>query len=296
MSGTGNFKGYGTYIGADGFIRVLGAVACAVIGFNTAGPFGIAVGIAGLIAVPVALKVQRPKLEEGPEAKLAEVGSALSLLLVASLCAFALMNIGPVLVKLLANDDQAEAAGRFVNGVVIARIPLFLFQAVQASLLPKLSTLAHSGQIRDFRAGLRRLLIAVGGLAVLGTLVGVLLGPFIVEIMFPEADLGARTMGLLAAGAGLYMLAMACAQALIALGGHRDQAIGWAAGCVALAITVIFVSHDLFFRVEVALLVGSAMSLAMMGALLVRRLAQRGPLRIAEGDLIEAIHEIAIEP
>ena len=296
MSGTGNFKGYGTYIGADGFIRVLGAIACAVIGFNTAGPFGIAVGIAGLIAVPVALKVQRPKLEAGPEAKLAEVSSALSLLLVASLCAFALMNIGPVLVKLLANDDQAEAAGRFVNGVVIARIPLFLFQAVQASLLPKLSTLAHSGQIRDFRAGLRRLLVAVGGLAVLGTLVGVLLGPFIVEIMFPEADLGARTMGLLAAGAGLYMLAMACAQALIALGGHRDQAIGWASGCVALAITVVFVSHDLFFRVEVALLVGSAMSLAMMGALLARRLAQRGPLRIAEGDLIEAIHEIAIEP
>jgi len=296
MSGTGNFKGYGTYIGADGFIRVLGAIACAVIGFNTAGPFGIAVGIAGLIAVPVALRVQRPKLEEGPEAKLAEVGSALSLLLVASLCAFALMNIGPVLVKLLANDDQAEAAGRFVNGVVIARIPLFLFQAVQASLLPKLSTLAHSGQIRDFRSGLRRLLIAVGGLALLGTLVGVFLGPFIVEIMFPEADLGARTMGLLAAGAGLYMLAMACAQALIALGGHRDQAIGWAAGCVALAITVVFVSHDLFFRVEVALLVGSAMSLAMMAALLVRRLARRGPLRIREGDLIEAMHEIAIEP
>src|SRR5262245_5126596 len=296
MSGTGNFKGYGTYIGADGFIRVLGAIACAVIGFNTAGPFGIAVGIAGLIAVPVALKVQRPRLEEGPEAKLAEVGSALSLLLVASLCTFALMNIGPVLVKLLANDDQAEAAGRFVNGVVIARIPLFLFQAVQASLLPKLSTLAHSGQIRDFRSGLRRLLIAVGGLAVLGTLVGVLLGPFIVEIMFPEADLGARTMGLLAAGAGLYMLAMACAQALIALGGHRDQAIGWASGCVALAITVVFVSHDLFFRVEVALLVGSAVSLAMMGALLARRLAQRGPLRIREGDLIEAMHEIAIEP
>ena len=109
LSGTSNFKAYGTYIGADGFIRVLGAIVCAVIGFDVAGPFGIAVGIAGLLAVPVALKVQRPKLDEGPEAKLAEVGSALSLLLIASLCAFALMNIGPVLVKLLASDDQAAA-------------------------------------------------------------------------------------------------------------------------------------------------------------------------------------------
>jgi O-antigen/teichoic acid export membrane protein len=296
LSGTSNFKGYGTYLGADGFIRVLGAVACAVIGFTAAGPFGIAVGVAGLLAVPVALRVQRPQLDEGPDAPLSEIGSALLLLLVASLCAFALMNIGPVLVKLLADDSQAEAAGRFVNGVVIARIPLFLFQAVQASLLPKLSTLAHSGQLVDFRSGLRRLLVAVAGLAAVGTAAGAVLGPFVVEIMFPGADLGSRTMGLLAAGAGLYMLAMACAQALIALGGHVDQAIGWGLGCLALAITVPIASHDLFFRVEVALLVGSAVSLAVMGGLLVRRLAAGGALRVDSGDLIEAMHEVPIEP
>ena len=54
MSGSGHFKGYGTYLGADGFIRVLGALSCLVIGVNTAGPFGVAVGLAGLLAVPVA--------------------------------------------------------------------------------------------------------------------------------------------------------------------------------------------------------------------------------------------------
>ena len=76
--------------------------------------------------------------------------------------------------------------------------------------------------------------------------------------MFPDADLSARTMGLLAAGAGLYMLALACAQALIALGGHRDQAIGWFLGLVALMVTVWLGPDDLFLRVEVGLLVGSA--------------------------------------
>jgi O-antigen/teichoic acid export membrane protein len=296
MSGTSHFKGYGTYLGADGFIRVLGAMVCVAFGVEVAGPFGIAIGIAGLLAVPVALRTERPGLTEGPEAKLAEISSALSLLLVASLCAFALMNIGPVLVKLLASDSQGAAAGRFVNGVVIARIPLFLFQAVQAALLPKLSSLAHSGQIRDFRAGLRRLLIAVAGVAVLGTIVGTVMGPFVVDIMFPSAHLGSRTMGMLAAGAGLYMLAMACAQALIALGGHRDQAIGWLTGCVALAISVAFVAHDLFFRVEMALLVGSAAALIAMALLLARRLSAGGPVTVEEGDLIEAMHEIAIEP
>jgi O-antigen/teichoic acid export membrane protein len=201
-----------------------------------------------------------------------------------------------VLVKLLADDSQSAAAGRFVNGVVIARIPLFLFQAVQASLLPKLSALAHSGQLGDFRSGLRRLLIAVAALAIVGTVVGAVLGPFVVDTMFPGSDLGSRTMGLLAAGAGLYMLAMACAQALIALGGHADQAVGWFLGCVALGLTVWLSSQDVFFRVELALFAGSAAALLVMGALLIRRLTAAGPLHVEEGDLIEAFHEVPIEP
>jgi O-antigen/teichoic acid export membrane protein len=297
LSGTGRFKGYGTYLGADGFIRVLGAVLCLLVGVNTAGPFGVAIGIAGLLAVPVALGVQRSELEEGPEAAFREVSSALGYLLMASLFAFALMNIGPVLVKLMADESQAEAAGRFVNGVVVARIPLFLFQAVQASLLPKLSTLAHSGQLVDFRRGLNRLLVVVAGLAVAGTVGGFVLGPFVVEIMFPDADLSGRTMGLLAAGAGLYMLALACAQAVIALGGHRDQALGWAAGFAALMVTVLAVgTDDLFLRVEIGLLAGSAVAFATMAGLLVRRLAASGPLKIVSGDLIEALHDVSIEP
>ncbi len=296
LSGSGQFLGYGAYLGADGFIRVAGAVLCMVIGVNTAGPFGVAVGIAGLLAVPVALTVQRPKLEEGPEAAFSEVGSALGLLLVASFCAFGIMNIGPVLVKLLADASQDEAAGRFINGVVIARIPLFLFQAVQASLLPKLSALAHSGHLGDFRSGLKRLLTAVAGLALLGSIVGGAIGPWVVEIMFPGSDLGARTMALLAAGSGLYMLAMACAQAVIALGGHGGQAVGWLLGLVSLLLTVWLVSDDVFLRVELGLLMGSAVSLAALGSLLIRRLATRGPLHVDSGDFIEAMHEVPIEP
>ncbi len=295
MSGTGHFKGYGTYIGADGLIRLLGCVLCAVIGVTTAGWYGIALGIAGLLAVPVALRVEHPSLRPGPEAALGEISRALGYLLIASLLAFGLMNIGPVIVKLLASDTQADAAGRFVNGVVVARIPLFLFQAVQAALLPKLSALATAGRLGDFRVSLKRLMVVVLALAVAGTIVGALLGPTVVEIMFRNADLDRRTLALLAAGSGLYMLALACAQALIALGGHRDQAIGWAMGIVALAVTTWLASDDLFFRVELGLLVGSLAAFMTMGVLLLRRLAVAGPLAVARGDFIEAIHEVPIE-
>lgn len=298
LSGMGHFKGYATYIGADGFIRVLGAILCLVVGVKTAGPFGVALGIAGLLAVPIALKVDRPRLEEGPESAFREISSALGYLLLASLLAFGIMNIGPVLVKLLASESEAEAAGRFVKGVVIARIPLFLFQAVQAALLPKLSALAGAGRLGDFRVGLKRLMVVVAGLALVGTIGGFVVGPFAVGIMFPEADLGARTLGLLAAGSGLYMLALACAQAVIALGGHRHQALGWSLGFATLIVTTLLISDDLFLRVELGLLIGSAVAFVAMGGLLLKRLADAGPgpVDVESGDVIEALHEVAIEP
>jgi O-antigen/teichoic acid export membrane protein len=195
----------------------------------------------------------------------------------------------------LASDAEADAAGRFVNGVVIARIPLFLFQAVQASLLPRLSALASAGRLGDFRIGLKRLMVVVAGLAVAGTLVGAVLGPAVVDIMFPGADLGHRTMGLLAAGSGVYMLALACAQAVIALGGHRDQALGWGLGMVGLGVATWVASDDLFLRVEIGLLVGSLVAFLSMAALLVRRLLVAGPLSVDSGDFIEALHDVPIE-
>jgi len=295
LSGSGQFKGYAAYIAADGFLRFAGAVLCLVVGVKTAGWFGVALGIAGLLAVPVALGVQRPILEEGPESAFREISAALGYLMAASLLSFGIMNIGPVLVQVLATEAEKDAAGRFLPGLVIARIPLFLFQAVQAALLPKLSALAGAGLHGSFRKGLWRLLAVVAGLAAVGTLVGFTIGPWVVHLLFRESELSSRTLGLLAAGSGLYMLALACAQALIALGGHRDQAFGWAAGMATLLVTTWLVSDDLFLRVELGLLAGSAAALVAMAALLLRRLRQVGTDDIEVGDVIEAAHDVAVE-
>ena len=116
LSGSGQFIGYATYIGADGFLRVVGALVCLAVGVTTAGWFGIALGIAGLMAVPVALSVQRPILEEGPESAVREISTALGWLMMASLMSFGIMNIGPVLVKLLAGESQNDAVGPLPAG------------------------------------------------------------------------------------------------------------------------------------------------------------------------------------
>ena len=53
-------------------------------------------------------------------------------------------------------------------------------------------------------------------------------------------------------------------------------------------------SQDVFFR-RAGPATGSAAALVVMGVLLVRRLIAAGPLHV-DRDLIEAIHDVAIEP
>jgi hypothetical protein len=85
---------------------------------------------------------------------------------------------------------------------------------------------------------------------------------------------------------------------VIALGGHRRQAVGWCAGVVAMFPTIWLISDDLYLRVELGLLVGSLVSFLVMGYLLMRRLilSGRGEVAVEAGDFIEALHDVAIEP
>ena len=84
---------------------------------------------------------------------------------------------GPVERKMVAD---------FIVGFFIARIPILLFQAVQAALLPKLAGLAGAGRIDDFRSGLRKLVLIVVGVGVLGIVGGVTVGPAVGKILFGD--------------------------------------------------------------------------------------------------------------
>ena len=119
-------------------------------------------------------------------------------------------------------------------GFFIARIPILLFQAIQAALLPKLAALAGAGKHDDFRAGLKKLLVIVVGVGVLGVVAGATIGPIAGEILFGEKfNLGNVDLGLLAAGSALFILALTLAQALIALLGHGRVLAAW---CLGLAV------------------------------------------------------------
>lgn len=294
LSGLGRFQAYAVLLGAEGVARVGLCALLAAAGADAAGPYGAAVGLAPLVAVAVALRGQRGLLEPGPDAPWSELSAALGALLAGSVLSQGLMNIGPVAVRLLATTAEEDEVSRFLAGLIIARLPLFLFQAVQAALLPKLSRLASTGQFGDFRAGFRKLIsvvAAIGAAAVVGALVA---GPWAVRLLFgSEFDLSRRTLVMLAAASALYMLATALAQAVIALEGHAEMALSWLAGVVTFGVATAL-GGELFLRVEVGLLAGSAVAGVCLATVMLRRI-RRGVSVTTDG-VLEAIHDVHFEP
>ena len=255
-SGNGRFRSYAVIMGSDGVIRILLCIALAIIGVTAVGAYGLAVAIAPLFAVAYVYKRGQLANDDGPPASWSEVTPNLGWLLLGSVFAASLLNAGPIAASLLANDDQDVLVTQFGQGVLLARIPLFLFQAVQAALLPRLSRLAAQGELDEFRSGLKRLMMVVLVVGFVGTTGAFLIGPWALEVVF-DADLTGRTLALLAFSSACYMIALATAQAVIALKGHALVSIGWGIGVIAFIIGTWQGSDDVFRRVEIGLLASS---------------------------------------
>jgi O-antigen/teichoic acid export membrane protein len=291
-SGSGRFRSYALVMGSDGVVRILLCVLLAAIGVSAVGAYGFAVALAPLVGVGIVLSRGRLATDPGPEASWAEVTPNLGWLLLGSVFAAALLNAGPIATTLLADEAENTLVTHFAYGVLLARIPLFMFQAVQAALLPRLSRLAARGQLEEFRAGLRRLLMVVLAVGVVGTVGAFILGPWVIDLVY-DADLSGRTLAMLALGSACYMVALALAQAVIALKGHALVALGWASGVVAFLLGTWLSSDDLFRRVEIGLLVASATAMGAFALALRHRLALGA--EPDAGSMIEAMTDMPLE-
>lgn len=275
LAGEGRFDGYAAYFATEGVLRVAVGVGFLALGVATAGPYGLTVGLVPFVAVAVAVARQRGLVSPGPRARTGELTASLGALLAGSMLTALLLNAGPLAIEILATDDQTAEAGRFLAGLLIARVPLFLFQAVQAALLPKLALLAGGHRWDDFRAALRKLVVAVGGLGVVATLVAWSIGPTVVRLTFGEGFvLGNRDLGLLALSSAVFMLAVALGQSLIALASPARMALGWAAGVAVFAV-VTAAGSDLYLRVEMGLVAGTVTVAVVLAVLLAVRLREQ---------------------
>ena len=295
LSGSGIFGPYGLLLAADGFLRVIAVVVLIVVGSRSLFAYGLVVALPPPFAVVVALRGQRNILQPGPDAPWSELTQNLGWLVIGSVMAAVLVNAGPIVAGLLKHDDQKALVSHFTFAVVITRVPLFMFQAIQAALLPKLASLAAHGRFDEFRAGFRRLLGIVAAVGVLGVLGALAVGPFAVRLFSPEAILPRGTVVLLALASALYMVGLAMAQAVIALHGHAKVAVGWTvAVAVFLVVTAVGSRSDLLLRVELGLVAGGATAMVAF-AIAYRSLLHSGAVPDA-GSLTEALLDHPLEP
>jgi O-antigen/teichoic acid export membrane protein len=271
-SGSGRFTAYGLILGIDGATRIIACTVLWQLNVTSIGAYALAVALSPVVAVLIVSARGDMKSQNGPPADFSELTPNISWLLLGSVMAAALVNAGPLGVDALAGASDAEKVTAFGNGVLLSRIPLFLFQAVQASLLPRLARLAAKGDLTEFVQGLTLLLKIVIGVAILGTVGSYALGPWALDLMY-DGGLDRRTLTLLALASGLYMLCLAIAQAVIALRGHRWVAIGWLCAVVTFLLLTAFTSDDLFLRVEFGLVGGSTVALIIFATALKSQIA-----------------------
>ena len=275
FAGNGRFGPYGALLAIEGVARVALSVGLAVAAVHLAGIYGIALVAGSLIAIAVVIAGRRGLLLPGPPAAWSELSNALGFLLVASVMTQFLLSIGTVAVQVLATPAQQAAAGRFLSSRIVAYVPIFLFQAVQAALLPKLSALAARGEHAEFRRVLGQLLLLVLGLGVAATIGLAMLGPLITRLLFGGGlELGHLDFVLLAGSCGVFMVAQVLSQTLISLSGYARVAAGWVAGGIAF-VAVTAIGGDLFLRVELGLVAGSVATVAVMASLLLPLLRSR---------------------
>ncbi len=291
-SGSGRFHSYSIVLGSDGVVRIVLCVVLWLVGIQAVGAYAFLIALSPLVGVSYVLRRGDLRTSPGPAAEWSEVTQNLGWLLLGSTFAAGLLNAGPVLVNLLADESQSEEVTEFAYGVLLARVPLFMFQAVQAALLPRLSRLAAGGNFVEFRNGLKRLLVLVIGVGVVGCLGALIFGPFILR-NFYDAELDGTTLALLSAGSACYMMALALAQAVIALKGHPLVALGWVCGAIALALGVWLSSDDVFRRVEIGVLVSSIAAMSFFAIALRYKLASGA--RPDDGSVLQAFTDMPLE-
>lgn len=284
LSGEHHLHAYGLMFAADALAKAIPGVCLLWWGAMRPSSYGfIVVGSAyvGIAVSYAALRFRRrrdaaaalPTAAAGPDEppEWGRLSTSMGFLLLTSFLSALVINIGTLAIEVVGDRVDAAKAGIFLSGLVIARIPLFLFQAIQAIVLPRLSRLAALGDFDGFRSDLRRLNLAMIACTVTATVAAGAFGPLAVRILFGDefALLGHRDMALLTLASMLMTAALTLNQAQIAL--HHQRQTGWPWGIATAAFLAIVATNgrDLFLRVELGMVgAGTAAVVIVVGLVL----------------------------
>src|SRR5262245_916 len=291
LSGNGRFGPYGLILGSEGVVRLVAVIGLIIVGTHAPGPYGLALAIPPFISLLIGLRGQHGLLVPGPTAPYSELSTALGYLLVGSVLCQALSYAAYIAAMVLHTPSQDNLVGDLAVGILIARIPILGFQAVQAALLPKLARLAGAGRDDEFRSSFRQLVLIVVAVGVVGVVAGFTAGHAVGQLLFGDKFvLSNRDVGLLALGSGAFILALTLAQALIALRSYAAATWSWVVGAIG-AVLGAFTAHELILRSALSYAIGCSCAAVAMWICLAMRLRRGVPVGTMERLTMDLEHE-----
>jgi O-antigen/teichoic acid export membrane protein len=189
------------------------------------------------------------------------------------------LNAGPLLVKATEGAAGSAVAGFVFNALLIARAPLQLFQAIQTSILPSLTRMAVGGEDDPFRRSVRLTLSAVAVFAACVAVSFLVLGPWLMHVLFGGHHHYARGgLVIVAVGMGVYLSAATLNQAALAQARAREAAVAWVCTAVAFIayLAIPWGFDDKVLQVEIGYM-GAATLLCALLYGLYRRPVQVDP-------------------
>lgn len=250
-AGVARFDVYSRQLAWDGVLRIVLSVTLALAAVRTAVMFGLILAVAPLLATLAVARPVRDMSRPGPASDGRELGRGVAPLVVSMLLGQFALNSAVVGARLLA-PALTNLTSALLSALILIRIPVFVYSAIQASLLSGLAAAAALGDIVQLHRLLRHAAAVVTLLMFACGLPAVVAGPWLIHLLFrAPAALSWVDFAILSAGTLAYLLALILGQAAISLHRHKEQMYAWVAGAVTLAL-VTAIPGDVRLRVEFA--------------------------------------------
>lgn len=283
LAGHGRFGLYGALITVEALGRLLFPLVV-ILGLG-GGQDAVALGVlaaplVSLVIVPLAVARNRgsgPPPEPGanPALGLTQGGSFALGAFGVLLAEQTFVNAGILIADAKTTDDAL--GGHIFNALLIARAPLMLFIAVQASLLPHLAGLADDAVA--FAHAVRVTILATIGFGVAVALGLLAVGPPFMSAFFGGGyEYGRGGLALIGVAVGLHLAASTLTQAALARGRAAAAGVLWLIAAGAFVVwMVVGPTSDLLLRVEVGYAGAAALLLVLVYVVLAREPGRVSP-------------------
>lgn len=273
LVGQHKIRAYSWLVIAEAVVRMLGLGAVVVAAMTGLVPFAVAAAL-GSFAWLLFLRPAAALLDPHAEGESwRPLIGRIVLLLVGSGLAASVIGGYPTLIKLLAPTPDETDFGVLAAALMVARVPLLLLSPLQALAVPASVRLSSTDE------GMHKLrrMLALGTLgtlvlAAVGALVGFLIGPWLIKLLF-KAEYVAQGWWMTGLVWGTVLLT--AMQLMTAVLVARTQAnkvlLTWASVAATTALILLLFPGDAILRAVVGLAAGPTVGLAVVLVFVLRR-------------------------